>query len=86
MTDYSKMGLYEFNILPDSEKADIVWEHGAFLTNRVEGRFGINLYSLSDFYVEVWYSTPNNKIEEIRTFKSIEPLEPYLGEIDLDLS
>lgn len=86
MTDYSKMGLYEFKILSDSEKADIVWEHGVFLSNRIEADYGINLYSPSNFYVEIWYNQPNNKIQRIRTFKSIKPLEPYLGEIDLDLS
>lgn len=81
-----KITLYEFNILPDNEKADTVWEYGVFLLNRVVEGNAINLYSLNDFYVEIWYDQPNNKIIKIRSFKSTNPLDPYLDDISLGLN
>ena len=47
---------------------------------------GINLYSLNDFYVELWYDQLSNKIIKIRSFKSTNPLDPYLDDIRLGLN
>lgn len=77
------MGIYEFNQLPLDGQEKLVWEDGIFLTNRLEQNFGLTLYSLFDFYVEVHLNNETNEIEKIRTFKSIEPLTHYLDEIDL---
>ncbi len=77
------MGIYEFNQLPLDGREKLVWEDGTFLTNRLEQNFGLTLYSLFDFYVEVHLNNEINEIEKIRTFKSIEPLTPYLDEIEL---
>lgn len=79
------MGLYEFNQLDLDAKATTLWEHGQFLMLRIEGEFAINLYSLYDFYVEVWYQKNENRIERFRTFQSINALWPYLDQIDLNL-
>ena len=81
-----KFSLYEFNILPDGEKADNVWEHGKFITNRVVEGHVINLYSINGFYVEIWYDQPNNKIIKIRSFTHTNPLDPYLDNIRLGLN
>ena len=81
-----KPTIYEFNILPDSDKADTVWEHGKFITNRVIEGNAINLYSFNDFYVEIWYDQPTNKIIKIRSFTSTNPLDPYLDDIRLVFS
>jgi hypothetical protein len=43
---------------------------------------GLSLYKLFDFYAEVHLNNDTNEIEKIRTFKSIEQLDPYLDEID----
>ena len=81
-----KPTLYEFNVLPENDKADVVWEHGKFLSNRnIEGH-GINLYSLNDYYVEIWYDQGTNKTIKIRSFKSTNPLDPYLEEITMGLN
>lgn len=77
------MGIYEFNQLPLDGQEKLVREDGIFLTNRLEQNFGFTLYSLFDFYVEVHLNNEINEIEKIRTFKSIEPLTPYLDEIEL---
>lgn len=79
------LGLYQYNVLDQDSKASMLWEHGKFLMNRFEGDFKINLYNLFDFSVEVWYQSELNSIEKIRTFKSLDALEPYLERISLDL-
>jgi hypothetical protein len=79
------MGLYEYNMLDIDIKALILWDKGIFLLNRFEGDYSINLYSLYDFYVEAWYKSDINSIEELKTFKSMKPLEPYLDRINLNL-
>ena len=50
------MGLYEFILLPDHDKADIVWQQGTYLMYRDLNGLKINLYGVEDFYVEVWYN------------------------------
>ncbi len=50
-----KISLYELNALSDNEKAQVVLEHGTHLKISEEDGYIINLYSLSDFYVEIWY-------------------------------
>ena len=80
-----KRTLYEFNVLPDSEKANIVWELGKFITNHVMEGNAINLYSLNDFYLKLWYNQGTNTIIKIRSFKSTNPFDPCLGDIRFGL-
>jgi len=42
----------------------------------------INLYSLFDFFVEVWYSPGNNKIEKIEVLKSEKTLDLYIDKMN----
>jgi hypothetical protein len=76
------MGIYEFNILELEQQKELVWKDAIFLTNRLESNVGLSLYKIFDFYTEVHLNNDTNKIEKIRTFKSIEQLDPYLDEID----
>ena len=78
------MGLYEFNLLQQNKQMELIYSEAVFLTNRIEKPFGLSLYRLFDFYAEVYLNNDNNEIEKVRTFKSIEPLAPYLDEIDLN--
>ena len=81
-----KIGLYEFNVLPEDKKAQMVWDHGTFLTNKADDSKAVTLYSLSSFYVEIWYDRKNNNITKIRSFNSVKQLSPYLDDMDVDLS
>lgn len=80
------MGIYEFNQLGPDDQANLLWEHGTFLMNRLDDKHIFNLYSLSDFYVEVCYDNKSNSISRIRTFKIIGALEPYLNLVRLHLN
>lgn len=75
------IGLYEYNLMTIDEKAQLLWDSGEFLVSSKEAT---NLYSLSDFYVEVIYSNEQNKIVDIKTFKRGKRLERYLELIYLN--
>ncbi|MDB5141071.1 MAG: hypothetical protein JWR12_2987 [Mucilaginibacter sp.] len=76
--------LYDFNSLNANEKADAVWT-GIFLTDREDNGLKVQLYSLNDFFVEVFYDPVANKILRFRAFKSYELLQPYLAHIKFDI-
>jgi hypothetical protein len=76
------LSLYAFVAMSETEQANIVWE-GTYLGNRLEGQHMVQLYSVSTFFVEVFYDISNNRISRLRPFKSTRLLEPYLGVIDL---
>ena len=77
------MTLYEFNALSEDEKAAVLWSKGDFVIERKENNFSILLYQVQSFYVEVFYSGKENKISRLRSFSSINQLEPYLNNIDI---
>ena len=80
----SKLGVYGFNIMPVNERADYLWDNGTFLATRIEDGMKINLHALSNFYVEVVYKSKVNKIIELKSFKTVRGLEPYLDLIDVN--
>ena len=79
------MTLYEYNLLDPDTKSQVLWDKGTFIMTRIENPYRINLYSLFDFFAEAWYNDDANSIDKIRTFKSINALEPYLSKIKLNL-
>jgi hypothetical protein len=76
--------LYDFNGLNDDEKANAVWE-GTFLADRREEDLTVQLYSVGNFYVEVFYDAGLNKIVRFRSFTTKSLLVPYLAHIKFDL-
>ena len=65
------------------EKAQLLWDSGEFLLSNKTINAATNLYSFSDFFVEVIYSNELNKIIDIKTFKNDTRLEPYLDLINV---
>ena len=65
------------------EKAQLLWDSGEFLLSNKTNNAATNLYSFSDFFVEVIYSNELNKIIDIKTFKNNTRLEPYLDLINV---
>ena len=62
-------------------QADIVWR-GTFLDGRTEGLRNIFLYAVDEFYVEVYCSSSLSKIDNLIPFRSTNPLQPYLNQLD----
>jgi hypothetical protein len=76
--------LYDFNGLTEDEKANAVWG-GTFLADRFEIGFTVQLYSVSSFYVEVFYDAAENKIVSFRSFTTKNLLMPYLAHIKFNI-
>jgi hypothetical protein len=77
------ISLYEYNLLSTEEKAQTLWDKGEFIVSSKSKSTSANLYSLSDFFVDVNYDNKKNEIVDLRSFKSHKLLEPYLDLIDL---
>ncbi len=78
------MEFVEFLDLDDRGKAFAVWHFGIYLMSRIDGEHNVKLYALSDFYVEVYHSFPFNMITEMRSFKRLDHLTPYLDQLELN--
>ena len=70
--------------LDNRGKAFAVWHYGTFLVERFDQTHKIKLYAVGNFYVEVLYPLHSNLITEMRSFKQMEYLEPYLDLIELN--
>jgi len=56
----------QFSELSINEKIELVIENGTEILNRIFLFYVIRLYSIDDFYVEVWYKTSTNKIDPVQ--------------------
>ena len=74
------MTLYEFKMLDDDDQFETIWREGIFIDNAIEDGFGINLFAIDMFYVEVVYDAKANKIIENRPFKEGHLLDKYSTE------
>jgi hypothetical protein len=76
------MTSYEFKSLDLNEQAVALLE-GIYLEIRFEGEHTVQLYSLNDFYVEVYYSPKGNRIIKLVSFRSTKLLDPFLSYIKI---
>ena len=82
MTKHIKIA--EFNGLTLDEKAWYLWHGATFLHVYENQNHRINLFYLNDYYIELWYHMDRNKVDQIRAFKSLTLLEPFLENIGID--
>ena len=74
----------EFNELTLDEKAWYLWHGATFLHVYENSQYRVNLFYLNNYYIELWYHMKGNKVDQIRAFKSMSLLEPFLKNIQLD--
>jgi len=70
-----------FNKLGSTEKLNLTYFEGVFLSERNVFEYIIEIYSLSNFFIEIWYGGLGDKDKpfvKIKSFRSIKFLEPYL--------
>ena len=74
----------QFNKLSRAAKLSIIEQHATYLDlSRKDQQIVIRLFSLSDFYVEVYYS--ESKVQLVTAIGlNSHKLEPYLQKINLD--
>ncbi|MCF7559421.1 hypothetical protein L3X39_02140 [Sabulilitoribacter multivorans] len=77
------MTLKEFNNLNFDEKLFTVVDRGTFLDNYVTTEIRLNLYAVDKFYVELSYDGKQNKVVEVRSYKSGIHLDKYTSHLDL---
>lgn len=78
------MTIYEFAKLTKHEKATTTW-NGTFLAHREEETIKYALYAIADFFVEVTYTTVDNKILDFHPSKTNRLFEAYIQDIKLDI-
>jgi hypothetical protein len=71
------MKLYEFNLLDINNQMETVNQQGIYLDNHITKYEKFNLYAIDIFFVEVCYNSIENKITNIKTFKSGYLLDRY---------
>ena len=64
------MTLYEFNGLDLNNKMESVNQLGVYLGKHIAETEKFNLYAIDMFFAEVTYSSIENRIREIKSFKS----------------
>lgn len=45
--------------------------------------YGISLYAINDFYVELWYVIKEQTVIKIREYRRLTPYSPFLRRISL---
>ena len=74
------LSLYDFIRLGQGERAESVFREGEFLATCAERG---NLYHMGTFYAEVLYDRERNEVWEVRGFRALRNLEPYLRNISV---
>ncbi|GAB3271582.1 hypothetical protein GCM10027347_42940 [Larkinella harenae] len=88
--------LPEYDRLPLTQKADLLWQHGQHLMNRPVPPFTVGLYAVGDFFVEAYFTESkyyegNHELQHLFSLRSQQrqhsrnqhPFEPYVDHIDL---
>ncbi|MDN5202902.1 hypothetical protein QQ008_16040 [Fulvivirgaceae bacterium BMA10] len=75
--------MHKFRKLTIDQQTLLVKKRGSYLSIRESNSFLINLYFIDDFFVELWYSSNGISVNQIRSFRKLKYLEPYLNTIDI---
>jgi len=77
------VNIHDFRVMPFEKKCDVVTYNGQYLVHRFLGECKVFLYSVDDFFIEVFFSSKYQKVLMINAFNQSTGLEPYLEMISL---
>lgn len=77
------MHLADFVALNNAEQIKSLTTKGVRIGNRTDEKYHITLYQIDGFYVEVHYHKVEKHVTHLGAFSTIEPLEPYLADMDI---
>ncbi len=77
------MKLYDFKFLDDKSQAEVLFNYGVLIAERLYKDLVIQLYQINSFYVEVYYNAIFKMVQGINSFDNLTRLEPYLSSIDI---
>ncbi|RYD95537.1 MAG: hypothetical protein EOP50_07850 [Sphingobacteriales bacterium] len=78
------MTLFDFQLLPQTEQLDLLYEQGTYVGKRKTGAQTCILYQLEGFYVEVIYRQYRRVVDKLHCFRAMSLLDPYLELIDVE--
>ena len=79
------LSYFQYKLLSQVEQVDLLLGDGVFLDlTRYMSNSYIELYSLEDFYVEVYFDKITEEPLFLRSFSDLRHLDPYLKEISID--
>jgi len=73
----------EFQKLTIYRQVEMLFEKGQHVLNRIYLFYNVHLYTLSDFYAEIWYRQVDNKIERVVLLDESDVLDLYDNQIGL---
>ncbi len=76
--------MFNFILLPLVKQTQYIYDNGTRLLSRQVGAYDIDLFSLGNFYAEIWRNKEDDRIYAITPFKDVSRLDPYLKEIMLE--
>jgi hypothetical protein len=72
-----------YNLLPIEDKIEVLMSRGEFIESYETYDHETWLYSLDGQYIELTYSIPFNRIEEVKILMDYEGLLVYIHSIDI---
>ena len=73
----------EFLKLKIQDQLMIVFDSGEEIASRLYAAFSIKLYSIFDFYIEVWYIKNENKVDRLNIIDTEKVSRLYSSAIDI---
>ena len=73
-----KINKTQFKRLSEGEKAARTLNDGKQISRRKINNYYVNLYSLQDFMVEIWYNTARNQIEKVEIIEDTSIIDKYI--------
>ena len=73
----------EYNALQQHEKYACLLNKATQLMMLQEKDLVFVLYQIDNFYVEIRFDCLKDRIDQLKSFKNTDQLEPYLAEIDI---
>ena len=73
-----KISKTQFKRLAEGEKAARTLNEGKQISRRRSNNYYINLYSLEDFMVEIWYNKARNQIEKVDIIEDTSIIDKYI--------
>lgn len=73
----------DFRLLDENLQAQLLWLDGVFLMARRTEKASIELFSLYNFYVEVFFENDDEPLF-IKAFKDASSIDVYLRAINID--
>jgi hypothetical protein len=73
----------DFENLPIDLRAQIVWTRGKFVDHIIYYNQKVNLYSIDEFFIEIFYDGEKNEISRI-SLVTDQGITKYISNINLD--